>query len=167
MHPSGKKAGVRFANKGTISVDKMVEINSDHPFTVSMWIRSPDIVKGANMIEIGDKKHALRVKLNYQGGISAELVTPGGKISTLVAGDMAVKPRSWQHLAVSYSGGRSNSSIRIIHDGEVKDVRQAREQYLKDGTFQGKVYLGKDFNTGGISHVRFYNRLLSVNELKL
>jgi len=167
MHPIGKEAGVRFAQKGTITLNQKLEVNADQPFTVSMWIRSPDIVKGVNLFEIAEKKNSLKVYLDYQGGIKTDMKIPGSSIRTNVAGEMAVKPRSWQHLAVSYSGGKSGSSLRIYLDGEEKNVRARSQQYLKDGKFLGKIYLGKDLNTGGLSHVRFYNRALSNNELKL
>ena len=167
LHPAGQAAGVRFADKTPINLDNQVEINAEEPFTVSLWIRSPDIVRNANVLEIGAGKHNLTVKLDYQGGVKAELKLPGGSLDANAAAEMALTPRSWQHMTVSYSGGQSNTSLKITHNGEEKGLRILSEKYIKPGKILGKIKLGKDFNTGGLSHVRFYNRVLSDNEISL
>ncbi|MCH2207227.1 MAG: DUF1553 domain-containing protein [Lentisphaerales bacterium] len=167
LHPSGKPAGVLFVKKGGVKVDGEFEVSSDKPFSVSMWLRTPDEVRESSLVEISGGKNSLKVNLSYQGNISVGLNFPNGKLSSRIGGDMALKPRSWQHVAVLYSGGQAKTSISIYVDGEKKDLRIASEQYIKKNQFTGKMFLGKNFETGGLSHVRFYNRMLSENEIKL
>ena len=167
MHPLGKEAGVRFADKAPIKIDNKLEINAEQPFTISLWIRSPDIVKNANVFEIGSGKHSVTVRLDYQGGVKAELKLPGGTLNVNAAAEMALTPRSWQHLTVSYSGGMSNSSFKITHNGEEKGLRIRSEKYMKPGKVTGTISLGEDFSTGGLSHVRLYNRILSDSEIAM
>ena len=186
-HPSGKTAGIRFAEKTPINTDGVIELATGKPFTFSMWLRSPDVLGNTTFLEIkeeasaaqndkDDKKEkettkkqtsTLALKLNYQGGVAVNFHTSAGKLNTLVAGEMAVKPRSWQHLAVRYSGGQSATSLRISLDGEEKVVRLGNETLVDDASFKGKLILGGLFNTGGLSHVRLYDRYLNNDQIAL
>ena len=167
QHPSGKEAGIRFADKKAINIDSKIELSTEQPFTLSMWVRSTDIVGNANVMEIGDKKHKLKVDFDYQGGVKADFITSGGNLNGRLAADMPLKPRSWQHLAIRYSGGQSNISIRIALDGKERVLRNRNGQFVKAAKFLGSIKLGPKFNTGGLSHIRFYDRMLSDGEIAL
>lgn len=166
MHPAGKEAGIRFTGKSPIVIDHQIDLSTEEPFTLSMWVRSPDIVKDMTVLEIGDKNHFLKLKLDYQGGIKVDFHTPGGKLHGRLPADMPLKTRSWQHLVIRYSGGQSTISLRIAMDGEEKVLRN-NNQFLKPALLKGSIKLGSDFKTGGLSHVRFYKRMLSQNEVAL
>ena len=167
QHPSGKEAGIRFADKKPIVIDSKIELSTEQPFTLSMWVRSTDIVGNVNVLEIGEKKHKLKVDFDYQGGVKADFITSGGSLNGRLAADMPLKTRSWQHLAIRYSGGQSNISIRIALDGKERVLRNRNGQFVKAAKFLGSIKLGPKFNTGGLSHVRFYDRMLSDNEIAL
>jgi hypothetical protein len=172
-HPAGKR-GMRFGdNASEISVE-LPAIRTDQPLTVSFWFRTPDqlvsTVLFEHMTKVADKKTAgWKISSSTQGAVTFELTDPDGKkIRGLLPGEEAVKPHSWQHVCVRYSGGQSNSSISILVDGQARVLRNSTEDYIAAAELpSGLLKIAGKLPTAGLSDVRIFRRWLTGDEVQL
>ncbi len=176
-HPGGKR-GVRFGKVG-LEVP-FPTLKTDQPFTLSFWVRTPDHVQSSTILEqtasVTDsrnpKKKVLvgwRVTSSVQGAVTFEITDrKGQKINGLLPGDEALAPRTWQHVCIRYSGGRSKTSISILVNGKQGTPRPASEAYLEvDVLASSPLEMGSRFETGGLSDIRAYRRWLTEEEVEL
>ena len=86
----------------------------------------------------------------------------GKRALARLPGDEALKPHSWQHVCVRYSGGQSNSSFEILVNGRIGRLRNATE-LLIGGTDvpAGLLRIGSNLATAALSDLRIYRRRLS------
>lgn len=179
QHPHGSR-GVRFPERGGFSLPFTPTFDPDSEVTFSYWVRSPDKVIAQDLIrqnapenkEKKLKKTGYAISGNSGGGGFTFTMTDdqGITVNSLMPGETPLKPRSWQHVAIRYSGGRDNSSITFYVDGERRYER--RRDSKKAGTKFGEhlpneLTIGGNAITGGISDLRVFSRALSVDEIHL
>jgi hypothetical protein len=176
-HPEGRR-GIRFGEKGSLTAE-LPQLRTDEPLSVSFWYRTPDRLMSTTVFDHttqtdADKdedKKTLGWKIagNTQGGLTFELHDGQGKrIRALLPGESALKPRSWQHICVRYSGGQSNSSISILVNGRAGVLRNSSEDLIVAAEVPASVLkIGTDLPTAGLSDIRIYRRWLTDEESEL
>ncbi|MEM1443747.1 MAG: DUF1553 domain-containing protein, partial [Verrucomicrobiota bacterium] len=178
-HPHGNR-GVRFPERGGISLDFETPFTPDSEVTFSYWVRSPDRVVAQDLIRqnAGENKEKNLKKTGYAisgtsgGGAFNFSVTDdkGTAITSLMPAETPLVPKSWQHVAVRYSGGRDNSSITFYVDGERRYERR-RDSQMTGTVFADhlpkELQIGANAVTSGISDLRIFSRALSVDEIEL
>ena len=176
-HPAGNR-GMRFSTTGVET--GLAPFHTDEPFTISFWIRTPDRLMSTRLIEhltqVPDKKDpkkkknaGWRITSSVQGALTIAIEDgKGGKIDCLLPGDEALTPRTWQHVAIRYSGGRSKTSLNILVSGNPGNPRPASQAYIASVQLpEAKLRLAPNLPTGGLSDIRIFKRYLSANEVKL
>lgn len=191
-HPVGQR-GVRFGEGGEISVD-LPQLRTDEPLTISFWFRTPDRLmsttlfdqKTVRKVEVAKKKEdkkdesgeekeivehpvGWKITSSTQGALRFEFSDgQGGKISGNLPGEEALKPRSWQHVCVRYSGGQANSSINILTLGKSRMLRNASEQHIAATELVDvPLKIGTLMPTAGLSDIRIFRRWLTDEEVRL
>ena len=172
-HPGGAR-GVRFADEAKGLQRPLKGLTTDRAISISFWLRTPEKLVSTTILEhrhtADDKKTSgWKITSNPRGSLSFELADgKGGSIKGLLPGDQALAPSAWQHVCVRYSGGRSNSSISMLVDGQVRRLRNANESLVEAaGLHDGPLVIGSSLPTGGISDVRVWSRWLSDDEARL
>lgn len=176
-HPAGKR-GMRFDKTG-LEVE-LPQFHTDEPLSISFWIRTPDRLMSTRVMEhfapVSDpedpkkKKNAgWRITSSVQGAVTFSIEDgKGGKIDCLLPGDEALRPRTWQHVAFRYSGGRSKTSMNIVVNGNPGNPRPATQAYIASLKLPAaKLRIAPNLPTGGISDVRIFKRYLSRSEVDL
>lgn len=170
-HPAGKR-GLRF-EKGSPLTAEFPASNSNQPLSVSFWIRTADELVGATVFDqtskIDGKEVGWKITTSVQGALTFDIHdAKGKKIQGLLPGDEALTPRTWQHVAVRYSGGQSSSSLTIAVNGRIGRLRNASESYIEATELPANpVKIAPDFPTGGLSDIRIFNRWIGDEEMEL
>ena len=177
-HPHGTR-GVRFLKKGGINVSAGSIFQPDEPVTVSMWVRTPDDVKGLMLLsqwgeedkEKNVPKTGWNIEVIADGAFEMPLRDHEGTLcNTLMPSETPLNPDAWQHIAIRYSGGQSASSITYFIDGEQRVGRRLRDVKISDrfGEHLADILtLGPEAERGGISDVRIFSRWLVDEEVGL
>jgi len=174
-HPEPGR-GVRFAQKGGISAE-LPRLGSDRPFSVSFWFRTPDEVTIAKVLEQeitvekpeGNQRLGWSVTNNTQGAIDFELHDGEGKtFRGKLADNEALRPRSWQHICIRYSGGQALPSVTILADTRQAFLRVSEEQLVQATDLADvPLVIGGNLPAGGMSDLRVFQRWLSDEEVEL
>jgi hypothetical protein len=171
-HPSGRR-GIRFGKGGELTVD-LPALRSDEPLTISFWFRTPDRVMATTIFgqtkKTDDKKTVgWQITSNTQGNLSFQLFDASGKsVHGILPDNEALRPRSWQHVCVRYSGGQSNSSISILVNGRAAPLRNSSEAYIDASALTDvPLKIGSNLSTSGLSDVRIFRRWVSDEETRL
>ncbi|MEM6280522.1 MAG: DUF1549 domain-containing protein, partial [Verrucomicrobiota bacterium] len=178
-HPHGNR-GVRFPERGGIALDFEAPFTPESEVTFSYWVRSPDRVVAQDLIrqnaaenkEKNLKKTGYTIAGSSGGGGFNFTVTDdkGTAITSLMPAETPLVPKSWQHVAVRYSGGRDNSSITFYVGGERRYERR-RDSKMTGTDFANhlpeELLIGSNAITSGISDLRIFSRALSVDEIEL
>ena len=177
-HPEGRR-GVRFGDGGGLTVD-LPQLRSDEPLTISFWFRTPDRVLSPTLLEQtktlkeenaeSDKKTVgWKITSTGQGTVHFALLGADGKrISGVLPDNEALRPRSWQHVCVRYSGGQSKSSISIFANGQAASLRNDTESLVDVCELADTpLEIASNLPTGGLSDLRIFRRWLSDEEVRL
>jgi len=184
-HPAGKR-GMRF-DKASGAEVALAKRRSDEPMSISFWVRSPDQLLNTTIFEqmtkvdeapkkdaakdAKPKKHDLGWKLtgSTQGALTFTMSDgKGGAISGILAGEEGLAPKKWQHVCVRYSGGRSDTAISVVVNGENRRLRNSTQAYIDAVDLTDvPLLLGKSFPTGGLSDIRIFNRWLTGAEAQV
>ncbi|MEO2031731.1 MAG: DUF1553 domain-containing protein, partial [Planctomycetaceae bacterium] len=176
-HPGGRR-GIRFGEGGSLTAE-LPGLRTDQPLTVSFWYRTPDRLMGTTLFdhttrtdaEKASEQQTIGWKIvgNTQGGLTFELHDGTGKrIRALLPGESALKPRSWQHVCVRYSGGQSNSSISILVNGRAGVLRNSTEDLITAAELPTTpLNIATNLPTAGLSDVRVYLRWMTDEESML
>jgi hypothetical protein len=171
-HPAGQR-GVRFGEKGQLTAE-LPALRTDQPLTISFWYRTPERLMSTTVFDYttqNAKKKAVGWKIagNTQGGLTFEWNDgTGQKIRAQLPGEVALKPRSWQHVCIRYSGGQSNSSINILVNGRSEVLRNSSEDLSAAvETPAGPLKIASRMPTAGLSDIRIFRRWLPDEETSL
>ncbi|MDF1753599.1 MAG: DUF1553 domain-containing protein [Verrucomicrobiales bacterium] len=177
-HPHGER-GIQFEATGGIDLPVGILFQPNKPVTISMWIKTPADVKGLKLMnqwgeeneETGLKKTGWNLELIPDGAFEMPLRDNEGTLcNTLMPSETPLKPNTWQHVAIRYSGGQAASSISYYIDGEWRVGRRNWDTHITDrfGDHLSEIMtLGSDAVGGCISDFRIYTRWLLDGELKL
>ena len=171
-HPDGRR-GVRFGDGGEMTAD-LPRLRSDEPLSASFWFRTPDRLLATTLFDrsmsIKDEKTVgWKITSSTQGAVTFELNDSDGKrIRGVLPGDEALRPRSWQHVCVRYSGGQSESSISILVNGRTGRLRIGEDRRVGATELADvPLKIASNLPTAGLSDVRIFRRWLSDDEARL
>jgi hypothetical protein len=172
-HPAGRR-GVRFGEGGELDIE-LPRLRSDEPLTISFWFRTPDqVIASTNLFDHttktkDDKVVGWKINSNSRGDLSFELHDGKGKsVRGLLPDNEALKPKSWQHVCVRYSGGQCTSSISILANGRAAFLRNANEDHVEAADLaDAPLKIGSNLPTAGLSDVRIFRRWVSDEEVQL
>ena len=184
-HPAGRR-GMRFDKAAGAEVE-FGKIKSDQPLSVSFWVRAPDQLLSTTILEqmttleeplpedaakdAKPKKHALGWKItsSTQGALTFTMSDgKGGSTSGILAGEEALTPREWQHVCVRYSGGRSDTAISVLVNGENRRLRNSTQDYIDVAELSAvPLKIGKSLPSGGLSDIRIFKRWLTGAEAQV
>ena len=171
-HPAGQR-GIRFGEESQLTVDLPV-LRSDEPITISFWVRTPDQVMTTTLFEQikktkDDQTIGWKISSSTQGALIFEIFNGNGNsLKGLLPDNKALRPRSWQHVCVRYSGGQSNSSINILTNGRAASLRNASESHIEASELADMpLKIATKMPTGGLSDVRIFRRWISDEEVQL
>ena len=171
-HPAGRR-GVRFGERAELSVN-LEKFRSDEPLSVSFWFRTPDRLIATTLFQQtikteDDKTVGWKITSSTQGGLSFQLSDSGGrKISGNLPDNEALRPHTWQHVCVRYSGGQSNSSVSILVNGRAGSLRNSSELHVEATELADTpLKIASNLPTAGLSDVRIFRRWVSDEETLL
>ncbi|MFV1994963.1 MAG: DUF1549 domain-containing protein, partial [Verrucomicrobiales bacterium] len=169
--------GIIFEENGPISIPGTGIFDPDAAFTISLWIKTPDIVSASSLFEqlvpdSKDPKKFTGYKLiqDVQGGSQFEWHGGGEEelVRVILPSDQALTPKKWQHFAVRYSGSRAESGLRFLVNGVQRSLRPGTEDLIDfEITAETPLLLGKTFRTGGMSALRIFERWLTDEEVRV
>ena len=188
-HPAGPR-GVRFG-QGQLSVD-LPRLRSDQPLTLSFWLRTADELADRTGDALLQQTTRFRPEQTGDGSSQDKNTQPaeklqGWKVTTGSAGNLifelydqhgdqisgelpdneALRPRSWQHVCVRYSGGQSSSSISILVNGRAAALRNATEKHCKATDLADAPLKIGPVASAGISDLRIFRRWINDQEVQL
>ena len=152
------------------SANTALELKYDRPFTFALWIKS-DGKAGGSVVSRMDITAGYRgLDVWVQGGIGTHIIHqwPGNAIK-VISKDQLV-PNQWQHVVITYDGGRKASGVKIYIDGKLS------EGYVESDNLTGTIETDVPFRIGGrtpmqyswngaIDDIRIYNRALTDDEV--
>ena len=168
-HPAGRH-GIRFGEGGQFT-KVFPAVHTNEPLTISFWYRTPDRLVATTILDqtrTTEDEKTLGWKVS--GGAGGNLMFEfndgtDNQIRGVLPGEDALKPRSWQHVCIRYSGGQSNSSITILVNGRVGVLRNSTEKLLDVAEVPaGPLKIGSDLPTGGLSDLQIYRRWMTEEE---
>lgn len=178
-HPYGKR-GIRFPERGGLQIPFRTPFTPGSEVTFSYWLRTPDEVTNQDMIRLDSpankEKKLPQTGWTISGGDRGNLTLnifdkTGTGIRNLMPAETPLTPRSWQHIAIRYTGGQANSSITFFVDGERRFGRRNTDTQGKSEKFAEHLpellKIGQSAVTGGISDLRIFSRSLSPEEMSL
>ena len=187
-HPGGRR-GMRFAKGAGAKID-FRKVHSDQPLSISFWVRAPDQLVSTTILEqvtkvpvplteeqkkkdpkAKPKQHDLgwKITTSTQGALTFTVYDgKGGSIQGLLAGEEALTPRQWQHVCVRYSGGRSDTAITVVVNGENRRLRNSTQSYIDPVDLANvPVQIGRSLPSGGLSDIRIFQRWLTGAETQV
>ncbi len=172
-HPTAGR-GMRFGGDGEMKVE-FPPGRTDQALTISFWFRTPDRVLPAKDLfqrmtkSKAGKNLGWKINSNSRGDVRFEIADGTGKrIQGLLPDNEALRPKSWQHVCVRYSGGQCTSSISILANGRPAFLRNPNEELIDAVDLPDTpLTIGKGLPTAGLSDVRVYRRFLSDEEVQL
>ena len=186
-HPFGKR-GLRFAKDSKFDAD-FPQLRSDQPLSLSFWFRTPDRLMlttlfkqtlprvdkaeentgEANDEPEQEKVYGWKIASGPSGDLRFEIFDRSGNtIRGKLPDNEALRPNSWQHVSVRYSGGQSNTSISILVNGRAAALRNDTEQHVEATDLaDAPLQIASKSETAGLSDVRIFRRFLSDSEVQL
>ncbi len=171
-HPAGRH-GIRFGERGQLT-KAFPAVHTNEPLTISFWYRTPDRLVSTTVLDRtitteDEKTLGWKVSGGTSGGLTFEFHDGMDKqIQARLPGEDALKPRSWQHVCIRYSGGQSNSCISILVNGRVGVLRNSTEKLFGVAEVPaGPLKIGSELPTGGLSDIQIYRRWMTDEESRL
>ncbi len=150
-------------------------IGFDNPRTVAAWIRttSDGVIVSFGDTDGGWKDRGWIVELNSasygEGTVGALRLTPGYSNIGAVIGDTDLRDGLWHHVAVTYTGGKTDN-VKLYVDG-VEESYSVRKSRSVNTAIDKDVQLGRATNYAGeyfrgqMDDVRIENHALSASEV--
>lgn len=162
-------------NSRTIDLGSIGDWEFDQPFSYGAWVRADNPNGSAGIIARMDEQASHRGWDLFQSGSSfaVHLIDswPGNSLKVATRGN-ALKPKTWQHVFVTYDGSRSIGGIKIYVDGKPEQLRTENETLKPDASLRtstptriGQRSHGTVFQNGAVQDVRLYERELTAEEV--
>jgi hypothetical protein len=157
-------------------VTKVSNFTRQQPFTVALWIQTPDwkeraVVwrRGKSWTDGGSRGYQLLLE---EGCLSASLIHfwPGNAIR--VKTRMPLRVQEWKHVAVTYDGSSSAGGLAIFVDGVREPVEVVRDNLTRSiqGGEADHLVLGhrrrdRGFSGGLVDELQVFTRQLTSLEI--
>ncbi|MCA9213659.1 MAG: DUF1549 domain-containing protein, partial [Planctomycetales bacterium] len=156
---------------------KVGNFRRSQPFSVSLWINSPDHKERATIFhrsrawtDAGSRGYQL---LMEDGKLSFSLIHfwPGNAIRVSTKHQVAIN--EWTQVTVTYDGSSKASGVRLYLNGELADSEVIRDNLYKnitggggDNIAIGERFRDRGFSKGKVDEFRVFDRQLTDVEVK-
>ena len=157
-------------------VPSTLELRPANNFTISAWIypaslNKPMVIVGHDDDGGGDDGYTFAVTDDGRAYLSAK--NASGSVQHLVSDGAMTDPNQWYHVAGSYESAGDNiynvrvylNGVETINTDASGDVVYALTDNINIGRRGGTPFQNTGMFKGKIDEVRFYNRVLSVDEI--
>ncbi len=179
--------GLHLSGESKFSTKAGGEFTRDDPFTISLWINTPDVKDRAVVwhrsrawTDAGSRGYELLIE---NGTLNAALIHfwPGNAISVRTKRELPTNV--WQQVTVTYDGSSRASRIRIYIDGELEPTEIVRDNLTKtvdydkrarannEGDLEtvkeltiGQRFRDRGFKDGLVDELKIFNRELTPLE---
>ena len=147
-----------------------------HPFSVSLWMNTPDIKERAVIFHRSrawtDSASRGYQLLMEKGHLSASLIHfwPGNAIR--VQTKQPIPANTWVHVGITYDGSSRAAGLKIYLDGELAPQEMVRDNLYKnitgsggDNITIGERFRDRGFSQGLVDEFHVFNRQLSPLEI--
>lgn len=157
-------------------VTKISDFTRQEPFTVALWIQTPDrkeraVVwrRGRSWTDGGSRGYQLLLE---EGCLSASLINfwPGNAIRVKTRVPLPVE--EWHHVAITYDGSSSAGGLTIFVDGVRQPVEVVRDNLTKSIQGEGGDHLvlgqrnrDRGFAGGLVDELQVFTRQLTPLEI--
>ncbi len=156
---------------------KVGDFHREQPFTVSLWMQTPDIKDRAVVFSRSKAWHDAASRgyelLLIDNHLQWSLIHfwPGNAIS--IKTTEAIKPGEWVHVTVSNDGSSKAGGLKIHLNGKPAATKVVRDQLTRTikGGGNPHITLGermrdRGFKNGLVDEFRVFNRELSPSEIQ-
>lgn len=163
--------GKLYVNRGAVA-----KFDIEDPFTLSAWIYSDQIPDGSVMSRMADnpKGKGFGVHMD-QGKVHVNFTSTWADDAIRVETERVLEPKTWHHIAVTYSGSRMAEGVHVYVDGHREKTRVLLDTLYRPFRNAGKVFaepfrIGTGWGPerrfrGQIDEVRVYSRVLDDRDL--
>ena len=147
-----------------------------HPFSVSLWMNTPDIKERAVIFHRSrawtDSASRGYQLLMEKGHLSASLIHfwPGNAIR--VQTKQPIPANTWVHVGITYDGSSRAAGLQIYLDGKLASQEMVRDNLYKnitgsggDNITIGQRFRDRGFSQGLVDEFQVFNRQLSPLEI--
>jgi hypothetical protein len=174
--PGKRGGGVKLSGENNINVSAGGDFTRDQPFSVAIWINTPDEKDRAVILhrsrawtDAGSRGYQLLLE---DGRLSASLIHfwPGNAIRIRMNQPVAID--QWMHVAMTYDGSSRAQGLRLYVDGERVPCEVVRDNLTKNITGGGATTLDvgqrfrdRGFKNGLVDELQVFNRCLTPIEV--
>ncbi len=163
--------GKLYVNRGAVA-----RFDIEDPFTLSAWIYSDEIPDGSVMSRMADnpKGKGFGVHMD-QGKVHVNFTSTWADDAIRVETERVLEPKTWHHIAVTYSGSRMAEGVHVYVDGHREKTRVLLDTLYRPFRNAGKAFnepfrIGTGWGPerrfrGQIDEVRVYSRVLDDRDL--
>ncbi len=167
--------GLHLSGENNISTSIGGDFTRDQPFSISLWINTPDHKDRAVILhrsrawtDAGSRGYQLLLE---DGCLSASLIHfwPGNAIR--IRTKESVAPGQWTHVTMTYDGSSRAEGLALYVEGRRADVETVRDHLYKNITggganslTVGQRFRDRGFKNGLVDELQIYDRCLSAIE---
>ena len=163
--------GKTFVNRGAVA-----RFDIESPFSLSAWIYSDEIPDGSVMSRMADnpKGKGFGVHMDH-GKVHVNFTSTWADDAIRVETERVLQPKTWHHIAVTYSGSRMAEGVHVYVDGHLEKTKVLLDTLYRPFRNAGKPFeepfrigagWGKERRfRGRIDEVRVYARVLDERDL--
>ncbi len=174
--PGKRGGGLKLSGENNINVSAGGDFTRDHPFSVAIWINTPDEKDRAVILhrsrawtDAGSRGYQLLLE---KGRLSWSLIHfwPGNAIRIRMDDPVAIG--QWIHVAMTYDGSSRAEGLRLYVDGERVPCEIVRDNLTKNITGGGAKTLDvgqrfrdRGFKNGLVDELQVFDRCLTPIEV--
>jgi hypothetical protein len=163
--------GKLFVNRGAVA-----RFDIENSFSLSAWIYSDEIPDGSVMSRMADnpKGKGFGVHMDH-GKVHVNFTSTWADDAIRVETARVLEPKTWHHIAVTYSGSRMADGVHVYVDGHLEKTTILLDTLYRPFRNAGKVFdepfrIGAGWGNerrfkGRIDEVRVYSRVLDERDL--
>ena len=163
--------GKMFVNRGAVA-----KFDIENPFSLSAWIYADETPDGSVMSRMADnpKGKGFGVHLDH-GKVHVNVTSNWADDAIRVETERVLEPKTWHHIAVTYSGWRMAEGVHVYVDGHPEKTKVLLDTLYRPFRNAGKTFtepfrIGSGWGRerrfrGRIDEVRVYARVLDDRDL--
>jgi hypothetical protein len=164
------KAFVR-KNNATQVFPESGDFENDRPFTVALWVKPVPNAGGALVARMDEGKEYRGWDVWMEGGkVASHLIHKWPSDALKVVSREPLKASVWNHVCLTYDGGKKPGSFKIFVDGQLRPHETANDTLKGTSRTKTPFKIGQRSSGSGVSEgtaiqdVRLYGRALSADE---
>jgi hypothetical protein len=161
---------MKFDGKTHLDLGSLVEFDTSNSFSYSAWVK---VQKEGAILSKMEKKPGYRgfdLYLN-DGRVEVHLIREFPENAIKVKTKDKLPGNQWQHVLASYDGSGKAGGVKIFVGGRLREVEIEKDKLSGSITNNEPVRIGSrdddGYFAGTIDDLRFYNRMLTVEDARL